>query len=582
MLKRATVIGCLVLLYASLAWSADRTFQMPADMQKLLPSDPVFIVAVSSVNDLERQWLAIREMLDEGNGEPTDLAPWISEELPQFAKYGDMDRPLAVAMDLPNLMGGEEPPITFIIPISDSFGDQAKLELEEEGLTYFIQGRYLAFSMDPAYAPAAVVPDLALDLSPGFITSRLDLEAVVSAYRPMAEMSLDAMANQPAPPDTSETGAISQEHGMEAQDAAAIGDMARSIMDSLRRLDLALQIEGETLTLHSGFSVFPDSPLDPGPQPSFEEALQLTRLLPTGGNIIQTMALDQTRQFEVFKDFYVVAMEKEIASLPPEQGEAYRAWFTSYLESIDLFVNPMAASIKMSEEGMSANLVMKCVDPAANLDRIAALFAGLTAADIGIGLKKMPTGKVTGVEVHSWTVKFDEEKLAEISNGPKSPQMSGIGRLEADQMIGFLRKVTPNINMAARGEHLILSADKDPANLAHMIQMSGQRRGAANPEIAAVAAKAGPACQQAVTGDLMAILSWVTEWMEEMEGEEIVTIENNPIPFSSSLTIDGPHYGGMWTMDMRAVQRFVKAVEELEKLDDQHRHAPDEEPEETE
>ena len=136
--------------------------------------------------------------------------------------------------------------------------------------------------------------------------------------------------------------------------------------------------------------------------------------------------------------------------------------------------------------------------------------------------------------------------------------------------------------MAARGEHLILSADNNPANLAHMIQMSGQRRGGANPEIAAVAAKAGPACQQAVTGDLMAVVAWVTEWMEEMEGEEIVTIENNPIPFSSSLSIDGPSYQGQWTMDMPAVKRFVKAMEELEKLDDRHYSAPEEEPAETE
>ena len=246
----------------------------------------------------------------------------------------------------------------------------------------------------------------------------------------------------------------------------------------------------------------------------------------------------------------------------PEQGEAYRAWIETYLESVDLFVNPMAASIQMSEEGMAANVVMKCEDPSANLDQFAELFAGLSAIDMGIKLKKMPTGKVAGVEVRSWAVQFDEEKLAAISNEPKNPQMSGLSSLQADQMIGFLSKVTPNINMAARGEHLILSADNNTANLAHMIQMSGQRLGAANPEIAAVAAKAGPGCQQAVTGDLMAILAWVTEWMEEMEGEEIVTIENNPIPFSSSLTIDGPSYAGQWTMDMPAVKRFVKAMEE--------------------
>ena len=299
------------------------------------------------------------------------------------------------------------------MPINDSFDDQAKLELDEEGILNVLEGGYLAISLDPAYAPAAVTPDIATELSPGFITTSLDLEAVVAAYRPLAEMSLGSMANQPAPADTTQTDSMVPKPGMTADDAAAMGDLARSIMDSVRRLDLALQIEGETLTLHSGISVFADSPLDPGPQPSFEEALQLTRLLPAGGNIIQTMALDQTRQFEVFKGAYVMAMEEEIDAMPAEQGEAYRAWFESYLESVDLFINPMAASIRVSEEGMTAGVVMKCEDPAASLDRFAGLFAGLTAIELGIGLKKLPTGKVSGVEVHSWTVQFDEEKLAD-------------------------------------------------------------------------------------------------------------------------------------------------------------------------
>ena len=289
------------------------------------------------------------------------------------------------------------------------------------------------------------------------------------------------------------------------------------------------------------------------------------------------MALDQTRQFEVFKGAYVTAMEKEIATMPAEQGEAYRAWFESYLESVDLFAHPMAASIQMSEEGVSANVVMKCEDPAANLDRFAELFAGLSAVDMGIKLKTMPTGKVAGAQVRSWVVEYDEEKLAAISNEPKNPHMSGISSMQADQMIGFLSKVTPNLNMAALGEHLILSADNNPANLAHMIQMAGQAQGTLNSDMAAVAAKAGPACQQAVTGDLMSILAWVSEWLEETEGEEIVTIENNPIPFSSSLVIDGPRYAGQWTMDMPAVQRFVKAMEELEELNKRHRHGDDEE-----
>jgi hypothetical protein len=570
MLKRVIVAGCLILLFAGLAWSAEDVFLFPEDMQKLMPADPAFIVAVTSVNDLDRQWRAIEEMLDDGSGEHTDLVGMLSEHMPQFADFADMDRPLAFVMGLPDLMGGQEPAFTFIVPLTERPRTDMKMILDEEGVTYAKEGDYLAFSMDPLFAPAAEVPDLIRGLSPGFITARLDLEMVIAAYRPLAEMGLGSMTAPPADPDTTETGEIRHKHGMDPGDAEAITDLAQIIMDSARRLDLALQIDGETLTLHSGFAVSPGSPLDPGPQPSFEDALQLTRLLPPGGNIVQTMALDQTRQFEVFRDFYVQSMEKGMAQMPPEQGDAYRAWMESYLDSIDIFTHPLAASITMSEEGMAANLVMECADAPGNLERIAGLFEGLTAVDIGIGLKKMPTGKVAGVDVRSWIIQYDAEKLAGLTTDPVNPKMSGAGRMEAEQMIGFLRKVTPNINMAARGDHLILSADTNPANLAHMIQEAGQRRGAANPDVAAVAAKAGPACQQVVTGDLMSILAWVTEWMEEMDADEYAAIEGNPIPFSSSMTIDGAEYGGQWTMDMPAVQRFIKAMQEIEAWEGQH------------
>jgi hypothetical protein len=140
--------------------------------------------------------------------------------------------------------------------------------------------------------------------------------------------------------------------------------------------------------------------------------------------------------------------------------------------------------------------------------------------------------------------------------------------MEAQQMIAFLRKVTPNLRLAVKGQHLLLSADANPDNLVHMIQEAGQRRGAADPAVAAVAAKAGPAVQQVVTGDLMAIFSWMTEMMEEMEAEEYAVIKGNPIPFSSALVIDGPSYHGTWTMDMPAVKELVAAFKELEEMEE--------------
>ncbi len=568
MLKRVIFVGCLILLTAGTVWSADDTFVMPEDMLKLMPADPAFIFAVTSVNDLDQQWQLIEEMLDDGSadGETIDLIDMFREQIPHFDEYADPDGPLAVVMGLPDMMGGAEPNVIFIVPIREDFTDRENLGNERVDILF--EGNYLAISGAPGYAPADGIPELALNLSPGFVTVRLDLEMILATYGPMVEMGLAAMPMGPATPDTSETGEITPAAGMTPGETAALGDMARAIMVSALRLDLALRVEGETLTLHSGFAVSADSPLDPGPQPSFEDALQLTRLLPSGGNIIQAMAMDQTRQFEVFKGYYLASLERTVSGMPPEQATAYRAWVENYVASMDLFANPLAASMKMSHEGMTANMVMDCTDAPATLERFAGLFDGLSAADIGVRLKKMPTGKVAGAEVRSWVVEYDEEKLAELGSDPMNPQMSGAGRLQAEQMVAILRKVTPNVNMAIRGNYLILSADPNPANLAHMIQMAGQRRGAANPEVAAIAAKTGPACQQVIVGDLMAILSWITEWLEELNEEEYEAIKGNPIPFTGAFTIEGEIYGADWSMDMPAVQCFVKAMTEMEAFKD--------------
>lgn len=580
MLKRLILCGCLVLLGTGIAWSADESFVMPQDMQKLLPVDPAFIMAITSVHDLERHWNTIEEMFDEGEGEGTDLIGMLSEQMPQFTDFADLDRPLAVVMGLPNLMGGEEPAFTFIVPVLDFDRSTSEAVLDEEGVTYVKEGDYVAISMDPLFVPASETPHLALELSPGFMTTRLDLEMVVAAYRPLAEMGLGAMGNAPAFVDSTDVDGPNHPARMSPEEVAAMQDLARSVMDSARRFDLAFAIEGEEVTLHTGFGIQPDSPLDPGPQPPFEHALQLTRFLPEGGNIIQTMALDQTRQFEVFRSFYTSSIERAVADMSVEQGEAYRAWVESYLDSMDLFAHPLATSISMFDGGMSANMVMESSEAAADLERFASLFEELSAADIGLKMKKMPTGKVAGVEVRSWTIDYDMEKMAALSADPLNPQLGGTGRMQAEQMIAILRKVTPNINLAARGDYLILSADSNPANLAYMIQQTGQSRGAAHPRTAAVAAKAGPACQQVVTGDLMAVLAWVTEWMEELEDEEFAAIEGNPIPFSAAYTIDGDGYGLDWTMDMPAVKRFAAAVRELEAREARHDEGDGDEEEE--
>ena len=88
MLKRTLVLVFLVMTVAGFAWSAEDTFPVPADMEKLLPADPAFIAVISSINELDRHWRAIEEMMDDGGEDPTDIIGYLSRHSTSTGRWG--------------------------------------------------------------------------------------------------------------------------------------------------------------------------------------------------------------------------------------------------------------------------------------------------------------------------------------------------------------------------------------------------------------------------------------------------------------------------------------------------------------
>jgi hypothetical protein len=70
--------------------------------------------------------------------------------------------------------------------------------------------------------------------------------------------------------------------------------------------------------------------------------------------------------------------------------------------------------------------------------------------------------------------------------------------------------------------------------------------------------------QEVVTGDLMAVLNWVSGFMEEAGDEDREIIEDNPIPFDGVYTIVGQKYGFAMNMDMIALKNLIRAIDEMD------------------
>lgn len=581
-LRLTTAFGLVLLLTASLVMAADPV-ELPKDLQELLPVDPAILFTCTSLEELDANWNEIQEAFaDEDAEEPFDLLAWMREDFEEFDAAVAQDRPMAIALDMGPVMMGQEPYVTLVMPLKADFADRESL-LEDDGeTTTLIQGDYLAFHSGYGYQPAGVMPAIAQDMVPGVLNAVIDLEGLLLTYRPFVEMGLASIPVGIATTDTLPSGeVVVTDEGMTQEEADALAAMIRALMDSVDRMDMGVGAAAGKIRFDMQLTTLPGSPLSPGPQPDFAEALALSGLLPDGGDFLMAIAMDMTPQFDVFKDFYILNMQRESEKMGDDIGPKYAAWFEDYLGMIDLWSKPLAGSYGFSTEGMVAHAAMASDDAQADADRLVALLEGMSDIGMGVTLTPLPGAEVEGVAVRSWTIAVDPETMTGLGGTVTDPELSAMGRMQADQLAAMMKKIVPGFSVAVQGDHVLMSADDDPAAMAGMIAAAAKAGGDPKESLAKVAQAAGPGVQEVVTGDMMAILNWVSGFMEEAGDEDWEVIKDNPIPFNGVYTIDGEKLGFAMNMDMPALKNLIRAFDEMD-LDEDMKDYSDENKEEVE
>ncbi len=549
---------CAGLLLSGSSLAGDR-FALPEDMQKLLPADATAIIAVSSVNELADLYLSVLMVVDEDNTASTsDVTGFMNELLPSFKTVVDLDRPLLVVAGLPNLMGGGEPPFTFILPMRSDFEDFSSLQAGGSYAHFAFEGNYLAASNEPSYAPAPTPPNLAQYVPDGVITMTLDLETVITNYRPIAEMGLASIPTRLDGEPANDQVAFSQ------AEAQAMGKAANLLMDSITRLDLGLGRDGDLIKWYSGMGFKAGSALDPGPQPAFESALELTRALPAGSDFTTVIAMDQTGVFESFQELYLISMRSALQEMEPDQATRYSAWVEDYLAAADIWANPMAAALRLDEAGVAAHMVMESADADAHFESLTNILTGVHELEIGYSLIRLDDVKIDGVKFRSWDIEFDLDQFETVMPQTPAPSLVGTERLQAEQMTSILRKIMPRIYLGTKGDKLFMASDADTEALAEMVKATG-KRGQPMADVARIARNGGPDCQQVITGDWLAIIKWVTDLLEDMDQDDQVVFADNPVPFEGTLTIEELSSGFDVGLDLPAISGLIRAFEEMDR-----------------
>ena len=565
------ILGTMLLLLGAtqvLAFSKGKEPPvLPDDILDLLPAKIDLLVATESLAALDDQLFFL--LNDPGNPD-TDIhdrmvTNLLAEALPVATDAIDRQRPLAMALRIPTLLVAKEPRIVLVLPVTGT-PDTTGLKAETYFDTATRKGSYMAFTSDVAYQAGDTRSPLALDFPLKLVAMRTDLKQFITTLRPLAEMglgglvmgaSMQADTSEDTPETTEPDTPQSMMQNMSVEQAQALADLIRSLMDSLDKMELGLdEIDGQ-LTANATLTVLPDSPLSPGPQPSFKEALELTRLLPHDQDLIQVSALSKVKQFGQFMEFYRLNMEQSVADLDPAAGQAFRDWYERYLDVVELTFQPYVATSNFDREGISGTSILATADPEAALADLSDVMDAYPDLGAGVTVDRAASIDLAGREVRTWQVNLDEQKLAETVTAAGADQNDPV-----QSMTKLLRALVPTLYLYADDAHVVASAARNTDALAAVVRATGQRRAAVDPRVARAAAEAGDHCQQIVLGDLSALIEWAAVFAMEIATSdlEIYWPEGTELPFVQTLCVDNTLYDLNFSTPAEALQETIRAV----------------------
>jgi hypothetical protein len=348
---------------------------------------------------------------------------------------------------------------------------------------------------------------------------------------------------------------------MTPEEAAALGELMGVLMDSVRRYDLAVDVDDVELNLAARVDLIPGSPLEPGPQPDFARALALTGALPDDAPVKMALAMDQTRQMDVFADYYLAAMHGDLQRLPGDLATGIATWFEGYLANYALTNVPTAVGGGFGPAGIELHAVMAAADPAALLTHFEGQLT--TLGDLGVGLTVTPVDPlVLGVAtVHGWDLAWDDELMAAVLAAADSAAVAPTGG-QMMQTFGILRELAPGLRVAEVGGLVLITTTTDPAGLGEVVADVLDPR-QPDAQLAALAKAGGRHTVEAIRGDVAQIMATVFEVMHGMDPALTEELRSRSLEVTGVATVDGPRVGFQGSLDVAGLRSAVATLKHM-------------------
>jgi hypothetical protein len=420
-----------------------------------------------------------------------------------------------------------------------------------------VSGAYVGMTTAAAYPAVGGTSALAQDLPDDPIVARADLAALIALYRPLVEMGMMAMSQPGAMAQIDSTGTMPQ---MTPEMIAAVQDLMRDLMDSLRQLDISIGHAGELTRVRSALTAVPGSILEPGPQPDFAEALPLTRFIPPHVPLVQASALDVSSVWSHFTELYRHLATFTNEAMPEETAAAYAAWMADGLQLTDLWGRTYAVGLGADADGMRIYGVMEHPAAEAALQRIIDYYSRINGLGLGVSLAEQPQRNLAGVAVRSFEFTIDPTKLAELAEPPASGTDESTSPAEIAELVD---RLYPTIWATALPGHVVFAADPDAAAMGDLIQQVQSGRGSVRADVQAAAAAAVPGTQSLVVGDLRQLVAALIAWLSFLEEEPPAVPPGDPIPVVMTQGLRGTTWDFALESDLAGIVDIIAVLEEM-------------------
>jgi hypothetical protein len=520
----------------------------PDELARLVPADAVGLVYAPSLEGLQNRLnVFVREFGPPGVS--VDLADALKGMVgPDLAARIDRTRPIAIAVTLvarPSPEGeparAPEPTPTFIVPVTS--GAPIKADDGMGGPPMVTLGSYVGVSPVPGYAAQTTASPLLAGMPGGDVALRLDLAKVVERMRPQLDSLLDIPAGE------------GKAAGAAAKTLAQVGGALRDFLESAERLDLGLWVDGGKVDLEATFTAKDGSKIAKT-LASGEDATPLAAAIPRDFPLEAVMAV----RFDEIMKLLLPLMKQAMEQLGPEAQEAFEKQQALMLDVYAQLGGATAMGMGFGKDGIEGVMVARVKDAAAYREKSEALFATVASGpDVGTRIRPLPATKVGGVDVRSWRLEIDFEKMMSLQGSaramPAGLDMDSIGRAAFGSEGLLMRE-------AIVGDRLVFVYGKDDALLEKSIA-AAKGGGKAPPGLAAALAKGGKPTfvlrfelREFIT-QMMDVMRTVSPSMTK---DMPAVPAGPPLPLLLHATSEGRTFRGGVSVDVLGIAQMVKAM----------------------